>query len=291
MKLLKPALLLATLLFAMFSSLPHAWADDVADLNSDYQGKVLTLRHFYLGKRLVFQPDGALAGSAAVGPWTVDGQIFIETIEVRGRSLLIRGRRVCLVFDTKKAPPRDVLEWLKESKANNRYPDDRDKREGVFWAKGVDIEIRLDSENPDDEGVKAAMDKVFLASGESMGDIVPDFWRDYFDQPGGQPRRTGYSGPVYTVFKDEVSAPHQTYSPEPSYSEEARAAKYQGTMVLSVVIDPSGAVSDVAIATPLGLGLDEKAVEAVRSWKFEPAMKNGEPVAVKIMVEVDFHLY
>jgi TonB family protein len=284
MKSLKPVLLFASILFAMPSSLPQAWAND--DLNSDYQGKVLTLRHFYEGKRLVFHTDGSLAGRADVGPWTVDGQIFIQTIAVKGRQLQIRGRRVCLVFDSRKEPPRDVLEWLKESNA-----DDRNKREGAFWAKDVDIAIYLDSKNPDEAALKAAMNAVFLAPGESMSDIVPDIWRGYFEKEGGGLRKSSYSGVVYTFKKGEISPPRRISGQEPEFSEDARIAKYQGTMVISLVIDPSGTATDLAIVTPLGLGLDEKAVEAVRAWKFEPGIKDGHPVAVKTMVEVDFHLY
>jgi TonB family protein len=288
MKILKPALLLASMLLAMLFSLPRALAgDDISDqLKSEYQGKVLTLRHFYAGKHLVFQADGSLAGRADVGPWTVDGQIFIQTIAMKGRQLQIRGRRVCLVFDTMKEPPRDVLEWLKESTA-----DDRNKREGAFWAKDVDMTIHLDSKNPDEAGLKAAMNAIFLAPGEAMGDIVPDFWRGYFDKEGGGLRKNGYSGVVYSFKKGEVSPPRRISGREPEFAEDARIAKYQGTMVISLVIDPSGTETDLAIVTPLGLGLDEKAVEAVRAWKFEPGIKDGQPVAVKTMVEVDFHLY
>lgn len=279
--------LLATVLFGMLLILPQARAgDDVSDqLKADYQGKVLTLRHFYKGNHLVFRGDGSLSGFAEVGPWTVDGQIFVQTIEVRGRELQIRGRRICLVFDSKKGPPRDVLEWLAESKA-----DDRDKREGAFWAKDVDIEIDLDSENPDFDRVEAAMNPVFLAPGESIRDIVPDFWRDYFDQADG-PRNDGDSEGVFLVRTGEVSAPRQISGWEPEFSDEARIAKYQGTMTMSVVVDPSGTARDVAIVTPLGLGLDENAIERVKSWKFSPGMKDGSPVSVKVTVEMDFHLY
>jgi TonB family protein len=283
MNLLKPALLFGSVLLAMLSSLPQAWAND--DLNSEYQGKVLTLRHFYEGKRLVFHSDGSLAGRAEVGPWTVDGQIFVQTIEVKGSVLRIRGRRVCLIFD-KKGPPRDVLEWLAESKA-----DDRNKREGAFWAKDVDIDIRLDSKNPDVEGLKTAMNAVFLAPGESMSNIVPDIWRGYFDKDGGGLRKSSYSGVVYTFKKGEISPPRRISGREPEFSEYARISKYQGTMVISLVVDPSGTATDLAIVNPLGLGLDEKAIEAVGAWKFEPGTKDGQPVAVKTMVEVDFHLY
>jgi len=88
-----------------------------------------------------------------------------------------------------------------------------------------------------------------------------------------------------------VSAPRVLYSPDPEYSEEARKAKYQGTCVLWVVVGPDGKVHDIRIQRTLGLGLDEKAVEAVRNWKFEPARKDGQPVAVQINVEVNFRLY
>jgi TonB family protein len=283
MKLLKPVLLFVSVLLAMLSSPPQAWAD--GDLKSDYQGKVLTLRHFYEGDHLVFSADGTLAGRAAVGPWTVDGQIFVQTIEVKGRVLRIRGRRVCLIFD-KKGPPRDVLEWMAESTAA-----DREKSEAAFRAKNVDIEVRLAAENPDAEELKAAMNAVFLGPGESMGDIVPDIWRGYFDKEGGGLRKSSYSGVVYTFKKGEISPPRRISGQEPGFSEDARISKYQGTMVISLVVDPSGTATDLAIMTPLGLGLDEKAVEAVRAWKFEPGTKDGQPVAVKTMVEVDFHLY
>lgn len=77
---------------------------------------------------------------------------------------------------------------------------------------------------------------------------------------------------------------------EPAYSEEARKAKYQGTVLLSVVIDASGKVSEIRVVRSLGLGLDEKAVEAVRKWRFKPGSKDGQPVDVPVQVQVSFRL-
>ncbi len=88
-----------------------------------------------------------------------------------------------------------------------------------------------------------------------------------------------------------VSAPIPIYKPEPPYSEEARKAKYQGTVVLWIVVDQQGTVTDVRVVKPLGLGLDEKAVETVRTWKFIAAKRNGVPVPVRVMVEVSFRLF
>jgi protein TonB len=100
----------------------------------------------------------------------------------------------------------------------------------------------------------------------------------------------GIGGGAYRVGGG-VSAPRVTYQPDPEYSEEARKAKYQGTVVLWCVVGPDGRVHDVRIQRSLGLGLDEKAIEAVKTWKFDPARKDGQPVAVQINVEVNFRLY
>jgi len=100
----------------------------------------------------------------------------------------------------------------------------------------------------------------------------------------------GFGGGAYSVGGG-VSAPIPIYKPEPAYSEEARKAKYQGTVVLWIIVDASGGVIDCRVVKPLGLGLDEKAVETVKTWKFKPALKNGTPVPVRVMVEVSFRLF
>jgi protein TonB len=100
----------------------------------------------------------------------------------------------------------------------------------------------------------------------------------------------GIGGGVYRVGGG-VSAPRALYAPDPEYSDAARKAKYQGTVVLWVVVDQNGRPRQVKIARSLGMGLDEKAIEAVRTWRFEPALKDGRPVAVQVNVEVNFRLY
>ena len=88
-----------------------------------------------------------------------------------------------------------------------------------------------------------------------------------------------YSKPPVLIFKKE-----------PEYTEEARKAKYQGTVLLDVEIDDTGKPSDIQVVRSLGLGLDEKAVEAVRQWRFRPAMKDDQPVQARTEVEVIFRL-
>jgi protein TonB len=100
----------------------------------------------------------------------------------------------------------------------------------------------------------------------------------------------GFGGGAYSVG-GSVTAPIPIYKPEPPYSEEARKAKYQGTVVLWIIVDTVGNVTDARVVKPLGLGLDEKALETVRTWKFKPALRNGSPVPVRVLVEVTFRLF
>ena len=100
----------------------------------------------------------------------------------------------------------------------------------------------------------------------------------------------GIGGGAFRVGRG-ISAPRPIYDPEPEFSEEARKAKYQGVCTLEVVVDAQGRPTNIKVVGALGMGLDEKAIEAVKNWRFEPAMKDGHPVAVAVNLEVDFHLY
>jgi TonB family protein len=99
----------------------------------------------------------------------------------------------------------------------------------------------------------------------------------------------GVGGGVYRVGGG-VTAPVLLYKKEPEYSEEARKAKYQGTVLLYIEVDPSGKATNIRVQHSLGLGLDEKAVEAVKQWKFKPGYKDGKPVTVAATIEVNFRL-
>ena len=100
----------------------------------------------------------------------------------------------------------------------------------------------------------------------------------------------GIGGGAYTIGGG-VTAPRVIYAPEPEFSEEARKTKFQGTVVLWLIVGTDGRTRDIRIYRSLGMGLDEKAIEALRRWRFEPGRKDGVPVAVQVTVEVNFRLY
>jgi TonB family protein len=100
----------------------------------------------------------------------------------------------------------------------------------------------------------------------------------------------GYGGGPFRPSPG-ITAPRAIYDPEPEYSEEARRVKHQGVVVLALVVDPQGQARNIRVARSLGMGLDEKAIEAVKKWRFAPGMKDGAPVAVQVNIEVNFRLY
>ena len=108
-------------------------------------------------------------------------------------------------------------------------------------------------------------------------------------QTGASPGGTG--GSAFRPGKDGVGYPSCVYCPEPQYSDAARNSNFQGIVVLQVIIQPDGHATNIQVVKDPGLGLTQKAIEAVRTWRFKPAIgPNGTPVATITPIEVNFRL-
>ncbi len=129
------------------------------------------------------------------------------------------------------------------------------------------------------------------SGGPGKGDGIGDGDRGGIGPGRGPGYGPGPDGePVYPMGSG-VTAPVPLFKPEPSYSEEARKAKHEGTVTLLIVVGLNGTVTGAQVVRPLGMGLDEKALETVRTWQFRPGTRNGMPVAVRVLVEVSFRLF
>jgi TonB family protein len=117
------------------------------------------------------------------------------------------------------------------------------------------------------------------------GGVGPGSGGGYGPGEGG-----GFGGGVFKVGGG-VSAPAVLFKVDPEYSEEARKAKYSGTVTLAVIVTPDGKATEIHVVKSLGMGLDEKAIEAVQKWKFKPGLKGGQAVAVRATIEVNFRLF
>lgn len=104
---------------------------------------------------------------------------------------------------------------------------------------------------------------------------------------------SGYNigGGVPRAGQNGVGIPKVIYQVDADFSEEARKAKFQANPVVSLIVDASGHPQQVQVLHPVGMGLDEKAVEAVRQWRFQPATKDGHPIACRMAVEVNFQIF
>jgi len=110
--------------------------------------------------------------------------------------------------------------------------------------------------------------------------------------PGlGPGRNGGTGGETFQAGRNGVGFPACIYCPDAKYSEAARKAKFQGVVLLQVVVSPDGRATRIQVVSGPGLGLDEEAIEAVKTWRFKPALgPTRKPVAAQIAVEMQFRL-
>jgi TonB family protein len=109
--------------------------------------------------------------------------------------------------------------------------------------------------------------------------------------PGNGPGSGPGDGNSIYVPGNGIVVPKLIYAPEAEFSDDARRNKYQGTCMLSIIVDTQGNPQNVHVIRALGMGLDEKALEAVRRYRFKPGTKDGKAVPVLISVAVDFRLF
>lgn len=279
------ALLILVGLF-LASHLVRADENEVeSHLKSLYVDNILTLRHFYTGQHLNFRPDGALVGNAPIGPWTIASQFRVKEIRIKGSSIIVKGRRIRWIFDAQGEAHDQMMRY-------EGCSGKCDVQKKALEEAALEIEIKLPSDKATEEETMAAVNAVFLSAGESMLDIVPPFWQAFIAKREGKPLPSvAPKETVYVVKTGEITPPRVTFGPDPDYSREAREAKYMGSLLIALVVSSTGKPMDLQIQKPLGLGLEEKAVAAVETWKFEPALKDGKPVPVRIQIQVTFQLY
>ena len=279
---------LGAVLFFGLATLAHGSVNS-ADLQKQYGGQILTLRQFYPGKRLHFDAAGKLASAVGPGAWTVDGQVRVKDISLKDGVVHIQGQRLVLFFDPESKQLRDVSSVTKTDNARKLF---RGKVDGWAAKEGkTEIEVECGVAEPEMADLTKAMNAVFLAPGETLAGVAPEFWKSYLE-----PKTLVSPAPLPKIEGEHrvgggVSAPRVKYAPDPPYTVAARQVGYQSVVALWLVIDQDGLPQDIRIVRPAGMGLDEAAVDTVRMWRFDPARKDGDAVRVQMRLEVNFHLY
>jgi TonB family protein len=306
-RVLSAAFVAGTLSLAIPSFSVCAQGQDVNQyLRDQYRGKTFVLRGFPTDDVLHYDASGA-SDSSASGDWTIDGFVQVNDIHMSDDRLTIKAQRMVAARLDKD---HFELRPLERAKGN------------ITRKEFVRVEIKADAgmHNPSQDQIDALVSRIFLTAQDSLGDLVPDYWKscvraglkgtdkncafapevlaipgvgtgtsDGLEGAATADERSG-GGSAFKVGKD-MRPPRVTYQHEPEFSDAARVAKFQGTVLLSLTVNKEGDPTNIRISQPLGYGLDAKAVEAVEGWKFTPAEKDGEPLDTRIAVEVSFHLY
>jgi TonB family protein len=135
-----------------------------------------------------------------------------------------------------------------------------------------------------------ALFSIASAGAQSIPEVrnVFELWSEGL--PTGRPCRPPTEVKVYQVG-DGVTAPAVISKAKPVFTDEARAAKREGTVLLSGVIDPEGlACGDWVVGRSMGLDMDRNAVASIAKWRFKPGSKDGKPISVTVHIEVNFRL-
>jgi TonB family protein len=291
----------ALLLALVVTGLPADAADRAGldqRLKAEYRGRILILRHFYTDEDLKYDKRGELLVGGPAGPWTLWGKVRISDTKVTGDSILLKGERLLLVYDAVHKEFRDLFSFDPAVENLGAWFANYDLHTPGMreLAQKRLVRIEIDVKGLNESESLATLRKVFLAEWEDVGSDLPSYWRQVA-KPGKLAvasatgdAEEGHDEDVWDVGGD-VSPPRLQYAPDPEYSQPARAAGLQGSLTLSLVVTPAGKPADTRIVNPVGMGLDEKAVETVSTWEFTPARKDGRPVAVRVNVQVNFKLY
>lgn len=265
---------LLLLLTLLFPPIVFAQSSD-ADLRARLIARPLFLRGLWASDKLHFKPDGTLHGRSGTVPFTTAGVQF-DQLSLRGKSLSLRGVRTGLTF-IDNVPKAVVMQSFRKGNGSEEEA----------------IEIEIDA--PPGHDFKDVLDTIFAPNLASLTPALPDFWQDFARDhfPGAAPfaRTPDPPTPGLGRIGGGISPPHVLSHVEPEFSEAARSMAASGNVLVSLEVDTSGQPTHLRIVRPCGLGLDEKAIEAVQQYKFQPAVKNGVPVPVKLAIEINFKIF
>jgi TonB family protein len=200
---------------------------------------------------------------------------------------------------------------------NRWFPQLTELEKTGGWKRGtavVEFEINRDGSLGNVKRVESAGEAILdeaaaqaISSGAPFPPLPPSYPKNslrlrlhFGYDPPANPGAPLCNGPnmgahsaVYVLRNVEngLTPPHATHAPDPEYSEMGRRAKYQSRVRIAGTVDKEGTFTDLCVLVPAGFGLDEQAIEAAGTWRFEPAVQQGEPIAVRLNVEMDFKLY
>lgn len=245
------------------------------------KGRNVLLRSMYQEDSLAFDAKGDPVGPATPGPFSLS-VMTVSKVHVSAASVELRGHRGIIFFT---GSPRDSA-----SKALGILP---------LGDEEITIMIALDPMHP--ELTETALKKIFaLTPADALSGKSPTDQKDAIYSIGAFQDDTespGNAGQPATKFASDimrpgsnVTQPQLLHHVDPTFTDQAREAKFSGMCRIGMVVDTSGRPIHIRVLQPLGYGLEQNALIAVSQYRFKPAMFHGKPVKVQIQVEVNFQI-
>lgn len=290
-------------------------------------GKQLMLRGAYMSDSLTYNEHGKLIGNSKPASFTLCA-VQLDKVQLSKRKLVLSGSRYGLHFlgalayedpskgmDLVKITPkkktlkitidRELVVKPKKVKEPKHSRHKNEAEDSPVDEKAAGASAEKDEEKPRDPDsvttttspahsaalLRAALDEVFADSIDSrMIAAMPDFWKLYYRAAAA---KSDYRPSDLSVLRQNMVDQRAKLLTrfEPASNEWAQARGVAGMSLYHVVIGADGTPGEIAVARPIGFGLDENAVEAIRNAKFEPAIKDGKPVPVMLDLVVQFRIY
>jgi len=304
---------LTILLLSIIATSTTSRAQDAEASVKQFEGKTLILRHPLMSDSQRYDADGKVLKGGKEGSWTVYSGVLVDHVTLTTDKLLLAGRRVFFLFPENKLV---LFEFTRLKNSDASLP----------LSPLLTVEINLGKRIDSAEHVQAIFQRVFALDTATFLKTLPDFWRIYLQEhhfdyepsqqkeaeyhwrkqaaesiqsvQNAQPTATGDLGnsdtnqPTFHIGKNSnVKAPQAKFTPAPEYSAIAQYENYRGVVIMNIIVGTDGKIDRVRLARPLGMGLDEAAVAAVQTWRFQPSTHNGQPVAVEMNIEAAFNLY
>lgn len=263
-----------------------AGPDVAVALTKRFADQTLLLRHAIANDSQIYDATGKLLTSGEEGSWTLYAGLRPTRIGLSDEELRIDGDRILFLYD--KTEKMMVPERSKEK---------------------LQVVIQLARPLTTADDAVRILQPVFAMNGNDLIKSAPEFWRSYLAKEAEAPRaaqQLGLPAPkrkhswfntrqqrkahVFRAGDKKLRPPEAIFTPEPSYTEIASDRGLQGSVVIDAIVDTAGKVLRPQVIKPLGMGLDEKAVETVQTWKFKPGTRKGHPVMIEMAVEIYFKL-
>ena len=293
--------LISVLPMLMYASSPAL----ETELSHIFIRRSFTIRNFYRGGRLRYGSEGQLVEKGESGFWSRDGMVEFSSVKISSdNKLIMQGKRTCVLFDP----------------GHGEFTN-------VKTGDSIQIEVQLDPQQSRIEDVVPILQRILLSSRDRLGDLVPSYWKNCVSRqverrdksspwecvvtdkqavPDFSGRKVSWDIPllddslhngmrryllrhrVAYLSKPGVKDPKLLVAPDPIFQwEQSRTHIGTMTLVLAFTIAEDGRTHDIFIVSPIGMGLDDDAVQSLADWKFSPAICDEKPCAAHARVFFD----